>query len=346
MSGKGSSLPELILASGAMNEASDADGTHCCMTGAQTSLFGSTLDVESASKACPANRYCGVRSVIIPDGLFDGPKVAPGVPDFAMKRYVPLVNPLSPRTFAHSMRPGSFPAIAVQLWPLIHQPSAMKRIVSKGLADSLDYDGKTILSSVMPDGYIMKFGVDWYINAIKQLHPSAAITWDVPTYVNHPRRASLGWLLEGVDGARRMAAELETPLIGLVSGATLDQVRLSSTCLKDMGFEAQAIACREYLMAKQTNFLGHCVQITKSHCASVTMVSCSSPSLFARFPAADHFIGMGWYNLAYRGLEVTNRGICRHLNSKFDELAFANLDATISAQDDSHNSLEEALGFG
>jgi hypothetical protein len=88
-------------------------------------------------------------------------------------------------------------------WPLLQQKSALEKVISKGLSDTIDFDGSIILSSVMPDELIIERGVDWYIDLVKALRPSAAVTWDVPTYVNHPRRASLCWLLEGLEGARR-----------------------------------------------------------------------------------------------------------------------------------------------
>jgi hypothetical protein len=71
----------------------------------------------------------------------------------------------------------------------------------------------------MPDRFIVSRGVNWLIKAVKALKPDIATTWDVPTYADHPRKASLNWLLKGLEASRRMSLELDIPLIGLVAGA-------------------------------------------------------------------------------------------------------------------------------
>lgn len=264
------------------------------------------------------------------------------------QRYIPLVSPLTPRTYAHALRPNRFQAVAVMAWPFLQQKSALDKVVSKGLSDTIDFDGSIILSSVMPDELITERGVDWYIGVVKALRPSAAITWDVPTYVNHPRKASLSWLLEGLEGARKMAEGLDIPLIGLVSGADLEQVKLSSAGLEKLGFAMQALACREYVMARKIPHLQRSLEIAKQHSEATMMVSCSSPSLFARFPAADYFVGMGWYNKAYRGQASLGRLSAFHHFDKpgFAQLAGENLDHTLASQNERFPTLEEAYGIG
>jgi hypothetical protein len=184
---------------------------------------------------------------------------------------------------------------------------AYRLAVSKGLNRMLKFDGKILISSVMPDAYIVQRGVGWFINAIKELKPDVVTTWDVPTYSDHPKKASLNWLLASLEASRRMSLELDTPLIGLVAGADLLQVQMSSACLAVMGFHHQALACHELLVGRQQAYLKSCVSAVARNCSDLTMLSCSHPNMIEKFRMADHFIGMSWFNQAVRGRRLRSR---------------------------------------
>ncbi len=218
-----------------------------------------------------------------------------------------MVNPVDERTFAHRHLEGVFPMVAVQLWKLMRSGPAYRLALSKGLHRMLKFDGKILISSVMPDADIVRRGAGWFINAIKELEPDAVTTWDVPTYSDHPKRASLNWLLAGLEASRRMALELDTPMIGLVAGADPHQVELSSRCLRAMGFEHQALACHELLLARQHAYLRSCASVVARHCSDLTLLSCSHPNLFEKFEMADHFVGMSWFHEAIRGRRLGKR---------------------------------------
>jgi hypothetical protein len=197
--------------------------------------------------------------------------------------------------------------VAVQLWKLMRSGPAYRLALSKGLNRMLKFDGKILISSVMPDAYITRRGVSWFINTINELKPDVVTTWDVPTYSDHPKKASLNWLLASLEAARRMSLELDTPLIGLVAGADLAQVQLSSTCLRVMGFQSQALACHELLVGRQHAYLKSCAAVVARNCSDLTLLSCSHPSLFEKFRMADHFVGMSWFNQAVRGRRLGSR---------------------------------------
>jgi hypothetical protein len=145
-----------------------------------------------------------------------------------------------------------------------------------------------------------------------------------------------------------MAEALDVPLIGLVSGADLEQVRLSSAGLAKLGFITQALACREYVMARKISYLQRSLEITKQYSEVTMMVSCSSPSLYAQFPTADYFVGMGWYNKAYRGQSSLGRfsAYRRFVRPDFGQLAGENLDHTLASQNERFPTLEETFGDG
>jgi hypothetical protein len=68
-----------------------------------------------------------------------------------------------------------------------------------------------------------------------------------------------------------------------------------------MGFEYQALACQELVVGRQLPYLRSCVSVLKDNCVDVTLLSCSHPHLFEKFKMADHFVGMSWFNQAFRG---------------------------------------------
>lgn len=292
------SLVDAILSSAAFKEAEASDGSSCCVSKLAWRPGG--------FRKCPSNGFCRLNRVVVPDGLFEGDSRRPHQPAFRIPRLVPLVNPTDERTFAHDYLDGRFPMVAVQLWKLMRSGPAYRLAVGKGLNRILRFDGKIMISSVMPDADIVRRGVDWFIKVIEELKPDVVTTWDVPTYSDHPKMASMNWLLAGLEASSRMSIQLDTPLIGLVAGADLPQVQLSSTCLRTMGFEHQALACHELLVGRQHAYLESCASVVAGNCSDLTLLSCSHPNLFERFRMADHFVGMSWFNQAVRGRRLQN----------------------------------------
>jgi hypothetical protein len=293
--------------------------------------------VYSSYLKCPSHQYCESGKIAIPTGLVEGPFRRPRFPGFPIPRLIPLINPCDKRTFAHHYLQGRFSMVAVQLWMLMRSAPAYRLAVSKGLNRMLKFDGKILISSVMPDSYIVQRGVGWFIKAIKELKPDVVTTWDVPTYSDHPKKASLNWLLASLEASRRMSLELDVPMIGLVAGADLPQVELSSRCLQAMGFRYQALACHELLVGRQQAYLKSCASVVKENCSDLTLLSCSHPNLFDKFRIADHFVGMSWFNQAFRGRRLSkSRQILDQGRSGTIQLIGENLNETV-------NSLRESF---
>jgi hypothetical protein len=304
-----------IIASTAFRQAVSSDCSSCCVARFRGVRW---VDLDercvrvpnraySSYLRCPSHQFCESGRIAIPPGLVEGPFRKPKLPGFTIPRLIPLVNPCDKRTFAHHYLQDRFSMVAVQLWKLMRSGPAYRLAHSKGLNRMLNFDGKILISSVMPDSYILHRGVSWFINAIKELKPDIVTTWDVPTYSDHPKKASLSWLLTSLEAARRMSLELDTPLIGLVAGADLPQVELSSTCLRAMGFHHQALACHELLVGRQQEYLKSCASIVARNCSDLTMLSCSHPNMIEKFRMADHFVGMSWFNQAVRGRRLRSR---------------------------------------
>ena len=334
-------IAEAVKNSAAVMEATASPGSCYCEANAELLRNGHYEE-------CPSLRYCKTRGVFIPNSLAEEIHPRPRQVGAEIPHFVPLVNALDPRTYAHNYLKGKFRYIAVQVWPLLQNRTGYQRVASKGLKETLGYDGEVILSSVMPDKYIMRDGVERLIAVIKELQPDIALTNDVPTYVDHPRFASLNWLLKGIEGARMMASALDTPLIGLVSGASIPQVELSSRALHALGFDYQALPSLELVKGRKISYLKEYIATIKRNCASLMVLSCSSPRLMSRIHSVDNFVGMGWFHQTYRGKFVLDsRPRYKSMTkSQYHRLATENLVALMETMPNPQVTLEETLRLG
>ncbi len=351
------SIEDTIRSSAAYRMAISSGMEACCasrLAGPRYhALTGGTTSVPDLGYAgyrnCPSHRFCDRTAIDVPENLKGGPPVDVLPIKFELPRFIPLVNPLDERTFAHLHLRDFFTVIAVQAWPMFRSRRLLQRIVSRGLKDFVDFDGEILLSSVMPDHYILEHDVGWFIKLVKDLRPDIAMTWDVPTYSDHPLKSSLGWVLQSLGAARSMSLSLEVPLIGLVSGADLAQVRMSSICLRQMGFENQALACQELLRGRQLHYLRECASMVRKNSSSLTLLSCSHPKMFQAFQVANHFVGMSWFYRSYRLRR--SPGSCGSSPDGAEDvpvrqLATEYLIQTVDASEDSQMTLEGVLEFG
>src|ERR1700733_4839407 len=178
-------LSDAIIRSTAFRQAVFSDCSSCCVARfreAQSIDSGGRTKVPNQTysnyRKCPSHEFCETGRIAIPRGLMEGPFRNPRLPSFQIPRLVPLVNPCDKRTFAHAYLEDRFPMVAVQLWKLMRSGPAYRLAVSRGLNRMLKFDGKILISSVMPDAYIVQRGVGWFINAIKELKPDVVTTWD------------------------------------------------------------------------------------------------------------------------------------------------------------------------
>jgi len=299
-----------------------------------------------AYKRCPSYRDCIGGKVQVPAGLVEGPFRQPRSLGDALPKFVPTVNPKDPRTYAHCRIPGLFPSVIVQTGAFFTGKDKIDRKSALALRETLGFKGRLILSSIMLDRVILKRKVEDYIEVVAALEPDAAITWDVPTYSDHPYAATFNWMLRGLEAARKMALKLDIPLIGLVSGSDLEQVRISSRSLAKMGFSDQALACRELAIERRFKTIASYAEEVKRNAQSLLMVGCSSPSTYWRFQMADSFAGLSWFynslfGRSFAGADGKARRLPYRGNSQ-DTLAKENLLACHDLAEGNHWSLLEA----
>ncbi|MEM2886123.1 MAG: hypothetical protein QXF24_08560 [Thermoproteota archaeon] len=136
------------------------------------------------------------------------------------------------------------PAIFVPLWQMILNGDLLSEALSKGLHDFLNFNGKILLSTVMPDELIDKLTKDDYFKLIKELKPDAAMIPDNYTYVDAPLYQSWSQTMRLISLANDFL-DLDIPLIGLIKGANLGQIHVSLSREVEMNYVSFVMPARE-----------------------------------------------------------------------------------------------------
>jgi len=124
------------------------------------------------------------------------------------------------------------------------RPNLLPEVSRKGLHDHLGFDGKIVLSTVMPDELIDKLQSKDYLEFVRDLKPDATMVPDNYTYIDDPMYLSWSQTIRLVRNALSFL-ELDIPAIGLIKGATPEQVGWSTKQLLDMGIVTFALPARE-----------------------------------------------------------------------------------------------------
>lgn len=135
-------------------------------------------------------------------------------------------------------------AVFVPLWQLLTNESILVQASSKGLHDYLGFDGKILLSTVMPDELIDRLETRDYFKLINDLRPDATMVPDNYTYTDVPLYQSWSQTIRLVSFANDFL-QLDIPLIGLVKGANLRQMDWAVRKQVEMGYVSFAMPMRE-----------------------------------------------------------------------------------------------------
>jgi len=112
----------------------------------------------------------------------------------------------------------------------------------------LNFDGKVLASSIMPDDLITKENVFYlFLDTVDRLKFDAAIAWDSPVYDDIPLYDSWLNLLMGLKLTHELAAG-GMPVYGLAKGNTENQIKFSVENLAKIGIDAMALHASEYMM--------------------------------------------------------------------------------------------------
>jgi len=139
---------------------------------------------------------------------------------------------------------AKFDAIFAPLWQLLVNKDKSSKASRSGLHDYLGFNGRILLSTVMPDELIDKLDRDQYFRLIKDLGPDATMVPDNYTYVDMPLYQSWSQTIRLVTLANDFL-DLDIPVIGLVKGAIAQQYIWALRKQVRMGYVSFALPSRE-----------------------------------------------------------------------------------------------------
>jgi len=123
----------------------------------------------------------------------------------------------------------------------------LDRVLSRGIHSYLNYDGKIILSSIMPDKYLVEDEVfKQFINVAVRGGFDAVIGWDVPVYIDYPKYYSWINLLKGLELTYELC-KTGIPVIALLKGNNTNQISFSINMLMKMGVKNYGLHATEYM---------------------------------------------------------------------------------------------------
>lgn len=178
--------------------------------------------------------------------------------------FVPEIDVLDRRSWF--WREGlQIPMIFVPLWQLLVNENMLSKASGVGLHDFLGFNGKIILSMVMPDELIDRLRLEDYFRLIRDLRPDATMIPDNYTYIDDPLFLSWSQTIRLVSFANDFL-KLNIPVIGLVKGANLLQMDWAIKKQVEMGYVSFAMPARELFEEGSLGyFLPHVLKILKNN---------------------------------------------------------------------------------
>jgi len=157
-------------------------------------------------------------------------------------RFIPIISVADRRSwFWGDIRLST---IIVRLSELVVRPSLLSEVSRVGLHNHLGFDGKIVLSTIMPDEMVDRLSPEDYLSFMSDLRPDATMIPDNYTYMDDPLHLSWSQTIRLVRNALAFS-ELDIPTIGLIKGATPEQVSWSTKQLIRMGYRSFALPARE-----------------------------------------------------------------------------------------------------
>jgi len=230
---------------------------------------------------------------------------------------VPIVSLKDPTSYHFD--PIDVGAIVVMFEDLFDE-GIRDAVLNKGkIHDYLNFDGKVLVSSIMPDDLITQEAIFYYfLGLVDKLKFDAVIGWDSPVYVDIPLYDSWVNLLMGLKLTHDLA-DWGLPVYGLAKGNVENQIKYSVETLARIGITSMALHASEYMMVrKEDSTVGQILNTYFGHLAesaqSVLLVGVLNPkwlsyidSSFPKGPKIS-YAGLSWFLDAERGLLYSNIG--------------------------------------
>lgn len=192
---------------------------------------------------CRLRQYCPIGGRDRPPPVSIPPIGSKQMTRVRFLRFVPEIDVADQRSWVWR---GGFQvsAVFIPLWQLLTNENVLSQASSKGLHDYLGFNGKILLSTVMPDELIDRLETKDYFKLIKELRPDATMVPDNYTYTDVPLYQSWSQTIRLVSFANDFL-KLDVPLIGLVKGANLCQMDWAVRKQVEMGYVSFAMPVRE-----------------------------------------------------------------------------------------------------
>ena len=214
---------------------------------------------------CRLRPYCPIGGERRPPTILIPPLKKKDISKVNFPLYVPQIDVADKGSWF--WREGiEMPMIFVPLWQLVLNNRLLSQASSKGLHDFLGFNGKILLSTVMPDELIDKLTKDDYFKLINDLKPDATMVPDNYTYTDAPLYQSWSQTVRLISFANDFL-DLEIKLIGLIKGANLRQIYFSLRREVEMNYISFVMPARELFKQGLLNeILPHVLIILKKLC--------------------------------------------------------------------------------
>lgn len=279
----------------------------------------------------------------VSEGLFTG-ELQSGNPvplRVSLPRFVPMINPMDRRTYAHCY--SAFPYLVVQVDPFFRSRAERQKACQLGIHDYMQYDGIVVLSSIVHDRFLSRPNIiKKYLEIVHFLEPDVAVTLSHSAYTDDPCFVGANAVLWSIRAATLMS-RLDLPLIGLVVGSTDEQITLCTEAYRTLGYVDFALSCRGLLLHKRVDLVSRWVRIIKKCPASCLLLGASHPNLFHKLPQADSYSGLAWFHNAVNGKKYVGSACvsgtpCDHC--KRQDLVGHNLTCTVQAAESVQRTME------
>ena len=230
---------------------------------------------------------------------------------------VPLVSLKDPASYRFD--PIDVAAIVVMFEDLFDEEIRNAIEKAGNIHTYLNFDGKVLASSIMPDDLITREDVFYFfMNVMNKVKFDGAIAWDAPVYIDIPLYDSWVNLLMGLKLTHELA-DCGVPVYGLAKGNLEKQIKFSIETLAKINIDSMALHASEYMVSFNDDstvrqvvysYFNHFAELAKS----VLIVGALSPKwlsfMKSDFPKGPRLsvAGLSWFLDAKRGLLYSDGG--------------------------------------
>ncbi|MCX8183812.1 MAG: hypothetical protein N3F08_05280, partial [Crenarchaeota archaeon] len=200
---------------------------------------------------------CPLASACVKSGRFSPPKLdayheldsalkswGRRLPEIMLPRLVPeipLEDPVRPR------RNLGMDGVIVSISRT--ESENVRRVESEGIHNFLGFDGRILLSTIMPDRLLTRETFNFTLSFAKKGGFDGVVGWDMPVYVDYPKALNLSNLIEATLLTIKYVEE-GIPTIPLLKGGDPSEIAFHSEWLKKLGFRRVGLHATEYILAK------------------------------------------------------------------------------------------------